>query len=56
MVALGAAGNEIAHRIYHEETFFGGLAVSSYRFSSALSAARPEHAAGSGVVAKAATG
>jgi aromatic ring-opening dioxygenase catalytic subunit (LigB family) len=34
MVALGAAENEIATCIYHEETFFGALAVSSFRFGA----------------------
>lgn len=32
MVALGAARNEAAERVYHEDAFFGGAAVSSYRF------------------------
>jgi aromatic ring-opening dioxygenase catalytic subunit (LigB family) len=31
-VALGAAYGEEASRIYHEEAFFGGITVSSYRF------------------------
>jgi aromatic ring-opening dioxygenase catalytic subunit (LigB family) len=32
MVALGAAEHEPATRVYHEDQFFGNLAVSSYRF------------------------
>lgn len=32
MVAVGAAHEEKAKRFYHEENFFGGLSVSSYRF------------------------
>ena len=36
MVALGAAENEIACRIYNEDAFFGGVVVSSYRFGSAV--------------------
>lgn len=39
MVAIGAAGSEIAHRIYHEDAFFGGVVVSSYRFGGVSSAA-----------------
>jgi len=36
MVALGAAENELAACIYHEDDFFGALAVSSFRFGTAL--------------------
>jgi len=32
MVALGAAENEAAACVYHEDEFFGSLAVSSFRF------------------------
>lgn len=32
MVALGAAENEPATRIYHQDDFFGATSVSSYRF------------------------
>ena len=32
MVAVGAAEEEPGERIYHEEAFLGGIAVSSYRF------------------------
>jgi aromatic ring-opening dioxygenase catalytic subunit (LigB family) len=32
MVAVGAAGDDAAQLSYHEETFLGGLAISSYRF------------------------
>ncbi len=32
MVALGAAEDEAATRVYHERDFFGGITVSSYRF------------------------
>jgi aromatic ring-opening dioxygenase catalytic subunit (LigB family) len=35
MVAVGAAEGEAGERVYHEETFFGGLTVSSYRFGRA---------------------
>ena len=31
-VALGAAQDEAATRVYHEREFFGGITVSSYRF------------------------
>jgi len=37
MVALGAAENEAAATIYHEDSFFGALAVSSFRFGAAKS-------------------
>jgi len=32
MVAVGAAEQEPGVRVYHEDSFFGGVAVSSYRF------------------------
>lgn len=32
MVAVGAAEEEKGVRVYHEDSFFGGIAVSSYRF------------------------
>ncbi|MEP7039640.1 MAG: class III extradiol ring-cleavage dioxygenase [Acidobacteriota bacterium] len=32
MVAVGAAESEAGTRVYHEDSFFGGIAVSSYRF------------------------
>ncbi len=32
MVALGAAADEAATRVYHEREFFGGITVSSFRF------------------------
>ena len=35
MVALGAAEHEAAACVYHEEAFFGSLAVSSFRFGAA---------------------
>ena len=35
MVALGAAENEAATCVYHEDDFFGSLAVSSFRFGEA---------------------
>ena len=34
MVAVGAAGDDRATRVYHEDDFFGGIAVSSYRFGA----------------------
>lgn len=36
MVAVGAAEDEAATRVYHEEGFFGGVTVSSYRFGAGL--------------------
>jgi aromatic ring-opening dioxygenase catalytic subunit (LigB family) len=35
MVALGAAEQEAASTVYHEDDFFGALAVSSFRFGDA---------------------
>jgi aromatic ring-opening dioxygenase catalytic subunit (LigB family) len=35
MVALGAAEQEPAACVYHEEDFFGSLTVSSFRFGAA---------------------
>lgn len=35
MVAAGAAEEEAGVRVYHEDSFFGGVAVSSYRFGEA---------------------
>jgi aromatic ring-opening dioxygenase catalytic subunit (LigB family) len=35
MVAVGAAENEAASCVYHEDAFFGSLAVSSFRFGKA---------------------
>ena len=32
MVAVGAAGDDKATRAFHEDDFFGGVSVSSYRF------------------------
>jgi len=32
MVAVGAAEEEAGERVYHEDSFFGALSVSSYRF------------------------
>ena len=32
MVAVGAAGNDPGTRVYHEDNFFGGIAVSSFMF------------------------
>ncbi|MBL8386502.1 MAG: dioxygenase [Burkholderiales bacterium] len=34
MVAAGAAAGETAARIYHEDDFFGGVSVSSFRFGA----------------------
>lgn len=39
MVAVGAAYDEAVECIYHEETFFGGVVVSSFRFGSNAGAA-----------------
>ncbi|KQP14049.1 class III extradiol ring-cleavage dioxygenase [Pseudorhodoferax sp. Leaf267] len=38
MVAVGAAEGEAAVRVYHEQAFMGGLAVSSYRLGDAANA------------------
>jgi len=35
MVAVGASGDEAGQRIYHEDAFMGGIAVSSFRFGAA---------------------
>ncbi|MEJ1936996.1 hypothetical protein WDZ92_42940, partial [Nostoc sp. NIES-2111] len=35
LVAVGAAEEEAATRIYWEDTFFGAITVSSYRFGAA---------------------
>ncbi|RZL88236.1 MAG: dioxygenase [Variovorax sp.] len=40
MVAVGAAGDEAATRVYHEDHFMGGIAVSSFRFGTAAGDAR----------------
>jgi hypothetical protein len=32
MVAAGAAEEEKGVRVYHEDSFFGGITVSSFRF------------------------
>ena len=36
MVAVGAAEGDAAHRVYHEDQFFGGITVSSWRFGAAV--------------------
>lgn len=36
MVAVGAAEGEAGVRVYHEDSFFGDLTVSSYRFGRAV--------------------
>ena len=38
MVAAGAAGNDAAHCVYHEDDFFGALAVSSFQFGAGVAA------------------
>jgi aromatic ring-opening dioxygenase catalytic subunit (LigB family) len=38
MVAAGAAEAEAAVRVYHEDAFFGGITVSSFRFGAAKGA------------------
>ena len=35
MVAVGAAGNDPGRRVYHEDKFMGGVAVSSFMFGGA---------------------
>jgi aromatic ring-opening dioxygenase catalytic subunit (LigB family) len=42
MVAVGAAGDDPATRVYHEEDLLGGLVVSSYRLDGAGDSASPE--------------
>lgn len=37
MVALGAAENDVATCVYHEDNFFGSISVSSFMFTSAES-------------------
>jgi aromatic ring-opening dioxygenase catalytic subunit (LigB family) len=34
MVAVGAAGNDVGARIYHQSDFMGAITVSSYRFGA----------------------
>jgi len=34
MVAVGAAGNEVGSRVYHQSDFMGKITVSSYRFGA----------------------
>lgn len=36
MVAAGAAEHEAGVRVYHEDAFFGGIAVSSFRFGEQI--------------------
>ena len=38
MVAAGAAEQDPAQRIYHEDAFFGGVVVSSFRFGETVAA------------------
>ncbi len=38
MVAVGAAEREHAQLVYHEDAFFGGVVVSSFRFGAAATA------------------
>jgi len=42
LVALGAAAQEAAACVYHEDDFFGSLAVSSFRFGQAGAAQAPD--------------
>jgi len=35
MVAVGAAENDLATLVYHEDRFFGGISVSSFMFGQA---------------------
>jgi len=55
MAAVGAAGNEKAYRVYHEEAFFGGVVVSSYRFGDAVAATPCESSSDAARAAAAAT-
>ncbi len=34
MVAIGAAEQDVALRVYHEDDFFGGISVSNWRFGA----------------------
>jgi aromatic ring-opening dioxygenase catalytic subunit (LigB family) len=36
MVAVGAAGDDVGTRVYHQPDFMGAIAVSSYRFGAAV--------------------
>jgi aromatic ring-opening dioxygenase catalytic subunit (LigB family) len=45
MVAVGAAWDEKALCIHHEEAFFGGVVVSSFRFGDTVRADAPREAA-----------
>jgi aromatic ring-opening dioxygenase catalytic subunit (LigB family) len=46
MTAIGAAENEKAYRVYHEDAFFGGVVVSSYRFGEAVAVSSLERTSG----------
>lgn len=41
MVVVGAAEAEVAVRTYHQDDFFGGVAASSYRFGTPVTAPAP---------------
>ena len=49
MVALGAAEQDTAVRVYHEDAFMGGLSVSSFRFGAAPGAVSVSPGAAAGV-------
>jgi hypothetical protein len=34
MVAVGAAGDDVGARVYHQSDFMGAITVSSYRFGA----------------------
>jgi aromatic ring-opening dioxygenase catalytic subunit (LigB family) len=42
MVAVGAAGDDVGARIYHQRDFMGAITVSSYRFGAPVVRALPE--------------
>jgi hypothetical protein len=42
MVAVGAAGDDVGARIYHQSDFMGVITVSSYRFGSPVVATSRE--------------
>jgi len=48
LLAVGAAEGEAGEHVYHEDSFFGGLTVSSYRFGRASGGIWPTDKQGAG--------
>jgi aromatic ring-opening dioxygenase catalytic subunit (LigB family) len=42
MVAVGAAGDDVGARVYHQSDFMGSITASSYRFGAPVVATSPE--------------